>query len=84
MGVDAIRIQFQNILNKLFPVYKAVPTNETCRHDRRRHYRILVECHFHYKPRGQMIPRAHSLARTNIYVYVYCPAKQRVARGRVK
>jgi hypothetical protein len=29
-GVDATRIQFQNILSELFPVYRAVPTGRTC------------------------------------------------------
>jgi hypothetical protein len=48
-GVDATRIQFQNILSELFPVYKAVPTSRTCNPDRQRRLRLVLEHHFHPK-----------------------------------
>ena len=48
-GVDATRIQFQNILGELLPVHKAVPTSRACSPDRRRRMRIVLEHHFHPK-----------------------------------
>jgi hypothetical protein len=79
-GVDATRIQLQNILSELLPVYKAVPNSTTCNRD------IVLEHHFHPKALlachhpacMRLIPRAHSLARTNIYTLEQTTKAQKI------
>jgi hypothetical protein len=78
-GVDATRIQVQNILSELFPVHKAVPTSRTCSPDRRRRLRVVLEHDFHPKAllayhhparmRVQAFDSSRPLARADEHIY---------------
>jgi len=78
-GVDATRIQLQNILSELFTVDRAVPTSRTCSPDRRRRWHIVLEHHFHPKallayhhPVCMRVPAFDSsrpLARVDKHIY---------------